>query len=592
VAAADPAPEAPAAAEPAGAPPAAPAPAAAPAAAPAPAPAAAEEEEAAQPGQPAGAPKRKRTAAAQIGLSPEASMISGPSAPTANEAPVAEDWGFKFHGYFRGPMRLSFNKFGNQNQVRTPPVTPDLNYTVWTYTNNNPGPWAELLFQYGNNRAVMTAALASYNITSGGWRELQDQLGVDRAFLTLNYPDALGDLGKLTLNVGVFSNRYGAMGKYDAGSYETYMIGRTRVAGITPTLDLDVSDDLKLVVEAGVGSKMDVQQWRMYPYTSWQPYPGKAQQGTTLLAHGHIGAIFSNMLTATLHLMYTWTADDARTSLNGQKTVSGVNPEDNVWGTADRGGTSAANARDGSMRIIGLDLKLDGGWMGDGYVGFSSIKAKNAHVLQDTIEVLHSQGGGQFANNYLGDKGDGTVNSFGFQYTFSLAAFMMRPQAWWGQGADFTAQVFGIYTWITGIGEVLPSTYFAGITGPDGQGAKKLKVGTTLTYTPLPTVSFALRVDRVQPNMSNDTHTFNVFSPRIILRTEFVTHEMITFQYQYYNYGSWYNKQFNGESGSGGKMPDGMPFPGLPYPYGQAGNLYNPGQIDKHTFTIAASMWW
>jgi hypothetical protein len=91
-------------------------------------------------------------------------------------------------------------------------------------------------FQYGNNRAIMTMAIASYNITSGGWRELQDQLGIDRAFLTLNFPDALGDIGKLTWNVGVFSNRYGAMGKYDGGAYDTYMIGRTRVAGETLTI--------------------------------------------------------------------------------------------------------------------------------------------------------------------------------------------------------------------------------------------------------------------------------------------------------------------------------------------------------------------
>jgi len=38
----------------------------------------------------------------------------------------------------------------------------------------------------------MTIAMASYNITAGGWRELQDQLGIDRAFITLNFPDAWG----------------------------------------------------------------------------------------------------------------------------------------------------------------------------------------------------------------------------------------------------------------------------------------------------------------------------------------------------------------------------------------------------------------
>jgi hypothetical protein len=116
---------------------------------------------------------------------------------------------------------------------------PDGNYTRWMYTNISPGPWAELLFQYGNQRVMMTTSIASYNITSGGWRELQDQLGIDRAFLTLKFPEALGNAGGMAWDVGIFSNRYGAMGKYDAGEYETYIIGRTRFAGATATADME-----------------------------------------------------------------------------------------------------------------------------------------------------------------------------------------------------------------------------------------------------------------------------------------------------------------------------------------------------------------
>jgi hypothetical protein len=257
------------------------------------------------------------------------------------------------------------------------------------------------------------------------------------------------------------------------------------------------------------------------------------------------------------------------------------------------------------MRILGADLRLDGGWMGIGYLGFSSIKSSNAGVLQDSIEVVHSQGGWQFTNNYLGDRGNGTVNNIGFQYTFSLAGFLLRPQAWWGQGADFTAQIFGIYTWITGTGDVSPTTYFAGITGPDGLGTKKLKMGTQLLYTPLPWVSLGARFDWVQPNMDNNTHSFLVLSPRLVFRTAFVTHEQVMIQYQYYDYGSWYTKATNGVAGPdniqiqtlngpvGEKLQlNGMAWPGLPFPYGQAGNLWNPTHPDKHTVTIAASMWW
>jgi hypothetical protein len=114
----------------------------------------------------------------------------------------------------------------------------------------------------------------------------------------------------------VFSDRYGAMGKYDGGAYDTYLIGRTRIAGATGTFDLDVADDIKVIAEGGAGAKMDVPQWASPPYTSWQPYPGYVQMGTSMLAHGHVGVMYQEMLTLTGHAMYTWTMDAMRTDLN------------------------------------------------------------------------------------------------------------------------------------------------------------------------------------------------------------------------------------------------------------------------------------
>jgi hypothetical protein len=111
------------------------------------------------------------------------------------------------------------------------------------------------------------------------------------------------------------------------------------------------------------------------------------------------------------------------------------------------------------------------------------------------------------------------------------------------------------------------------------QGKDKLKWGVQGLYTPFAVMSGGLRFDRVQPNMDDSTHTFMVLSPRLIFRTAFVTHEQIQIQYQYYMYGDWYTKAYN-------------TYYSLPYPYGQIGNLWKPLQPDKHTFTIAASMWW
>jgi len=533
-----------------------------PAPAPAPAPA--------QPEAGAASPQHKRSEKiTELGLSPQTTTYAADNSgapPIASEVP-AEDWGFRFHGFFRGPMRLSMDtESGHGLQFHAPPVTPDLNYTTWSYTNNNPGPWGEMMFQYGNNRAIMTMAIASYNSTSGSWRELQDQLGIDRAFLTLNFPDALGDIGKMTWNVGVFGDRYGAMGKYDGGAYDTYIIGRTRIAGATGTFDLDVADDIKIVAEGGGGAKMDVQQWLPSPYTSWQPYPGYIQQGTTLLAHGHLGAVYKEMLTLTGHVMYTWTMDAMRTDLNNPNSNPLSRP--NAYASSPDG---TGTDKDGHLLILGADLRLDGGWMGIGYLGYSHNRAVNAGVLQDTIETMHSQGGWQYQANYTGKPGNGTLDSIGLQYTFSLAAFLLRPQAFWGQGSDVTVQVFGMFNHISGLDQSVEKLM-------TGQGKDKLKMGTQWLYTPLAVMSAGIRYDWVQPNLDDSTQSFMVFSPRLIFRTAFVTHEQIQVQYQYYMYGDWYTKAYNTSQS-------------LPYPYSSTG-LWKALQPDKHTFTIAASMWW
>ena len=168
------------------------------------------------------APKARKRNIGSVGMDTQSTTIGGFT--EVAESTSEKDWGFKFKGFFRAPMRLGIdnsNSLDSGIQLHAIPVVPDGNYTRWTYTNLNPGPWAELMFQYGNQQVMMTTSIASYNLTTGGWRELQDQLGIDRAFLTLKFPEALGDLGGMAFDVGIFQNAYGAAGKYDAGQYET-----------------------------------------------------------------------------------------------------------------------------------------------------------------------------------------------------------------------------------------------------------------------------------------------------------------------------------------------------------------------------------
>ena len=534
------------------------------------------------------APKAAKKAKSLDGAGLSSQSLSYSSGNESTEPASDRDWGFKFKGYFRGPMRVGIDNSGSLTpgklQFHAPPVTPDGNYTRWGFTGISPGPWAELLFQYGNQRVMMTTSIASYNITSGGWRELQDQLGIDRAFLTLKFPEALGNLGGMAWDVGVFSNFYGAFGKYDGGEYQTFLFGRTRIAGATGTADMELTDDLKVVVEAGVGAKMD-QQYQTYGMSpanqgtatvdtyspSWQPYPGDKQQiGTTLLAHGHAGVVFRGIFTATLHYINSFVRD-AR------------------FDVASQGGTNLKTnplTPDASIQVYGVDFRLNGGWMGDGYIGYSHVKANHANSVADSLELLHSQGGWQLSHNFLYD-GNGSIDSIGGQYTFSLASFLMRPRPFWGQGADLSVTVFGMYNKVTGT----DSGGADGSTIPIGSAnMSKLKYGIEPIYSFMPMMAVGLRADVVNPNMSDSTNSFYVISPKLIFRSEFVTHEMIVLQASYYHYGSAYTDP------AGGDKLEGI----MPWPYGRYGtlNLNNLGQNgtaappDKYVINLAASMWW
>lgn len=482
--------------------------------------------------------KKRRTGG--LGMAADDTLVAGQAVGISKSEDDGGEWKFDFKGFMRAPMRVGIGSQDGATQFHSPPAVPDLNYTNWQYTNATPGSWVEMLFQYGNSRVKMTTALASYNITSGGYRELQAQLGIDRAFLTLKFPDALGDLGSLSWNVGVFSDRYGTAGRYDAGMYETYLFGRTRVAGETLHGNFFIGDNMTLTIEHGIGAKTDKQKFTdrasqpatLGGYQPYEPYPGPTQQGSTLLHHAHAGLGISDMLTFGAHYINTWTKD---------KYATGTNP-------------------DGSIRVVGADVKLIGGYLGEAYLGYSNINAKNAIAVSDSIEVLHSQGGWQLANNYFGGDGTGSMNTILFQYRFSLAAFMLRPQQWWGDGSDVVATVFGMYNSISS--ESVPS---------NGAGTKKFKTGADVMYTPLPYLGVGTRIDVVQPDLDNSKRSFAVISPRVVIKTNYVTHEQVSIQYSAYS---------NQEDTA------------VPFPYDKYGPFFNMNRRDKGMLTISASMWW
>jgi hypothetical protein len=645
-----PAKAAPAAAAKPAAPAAKPAPAALPPPLPPPAPAAAPAEltptTGVAPAPAAPAAEHKPAAAVGLGLSPNIAQITGGTnisdkaaealTPTTSSG-GSEEWKFDFHGYMRGPMRVSwgpptpiqqpsiYNVTPEQGgvtlrggpcttmstghcyynpadpnmrppapsgtQLHSWPRVPGLDYVKWEYTNTLGGPWAQLNFSYGNSRAMMTVAIDSYSQTSGGYRNLQGQQGIDQAFVTLNFPEAFGNYGGLVWNIGSFQNRYGTAGKYDGGMYETYLFGRTHVSGETLTANLDFGGDWAFSVEKGIGAKLEVvpflnnQHFQIFksipmgqdqaPYLSdrdidYLPYSGPVPQGSTFLGHIHAGASYKRIWTFGAHFLYTWTPDDNWHPLNSARAnVADQNPRAN-------GPTK------GRIWVGGAEARLNGGAFGDGYIGYSHVDAKDINALADSLELLHSFGGWQFKQNffgktfhqhtgvYLGPQNEsGKLDNLAFQYSFSLGSWFRRPESWWGQGPDLVFTVFGMFTRVFSRPmPVAPSN--------DPVSTKKLKFGGDVLYTPIEWFGIGGRFDMVQPdldaayartagNPGGSELNFTVLSPRIVFRTQFVTHEAVTIQYQHYFLGSG-------------------AYPNYPYEWVR--------KSDANTFYIAGTMWW
>lgn len=519
-----------------------------------------------------------------VGIDPSQARVAGTTAsdgaPPLTIRTSRQEWEFGFHGYLRAPFRTSFDRYdkaegGKEWRFEMPPKLVDGTYTDWKFTNALAGPWAEMIFSYGNAIAVGNVSIATYNITDGGWRNLQSQLGIDQAFVTLNFPRAFGKRGGLKWNVGVFGNRYGAAGRYDAGRYDTYVIGRTHIAGETLLANIDLTDRLTLVLEHGIGGKADV--LRGNPKADfdpdndsnsflWMPYAGQEGQLPAVVNHAHGGLLFQN------HRLFK------ELMLNGHFMHGFTTTEHEQEELRDM---------DGKVMVGGAEIKANGAVFGDAYLGFSVAKTDGLAVMPDVIEMLHSQGGWSMLKNFYGDQiligdrqdepnpGKGTIETFAWQYTFSLSrlVWFLREKEFWGQGPDVQLATFGMLNLVDPDNAIEPYLKKFART--------KLKWGAEAMYTPLQYLGIALRFDRVIPDLDYDTNDpayhddtykssyapFALLSPRLIIKTAFVTHEEVSLQYTRY---FW--------KGNRDEIKAESPFDGDP--------------ADRNALMISVNMWW
>jgi hypothetical protein len=491
----------------------------------------------------------------QLGLapgSPQVGTLPGGMTPTyGQQSTDATDWRFDFHGFFTMPIRAGINKREgsvtsqqHKTVLHAPPVVPD-DRDSFSYTGVVPNPYVQLNFSYGNSVVtgnVFLLARAASNATS--FFDPPSQQGIYDAFLTFTLPD-LAKSSHFDVNVGAFSNRYGVMGEYDEGRYGTPIIARTNGVGENIVGKFALGDWV-VDVEQGFQGQLDKAPNGLVP-EGWNNFADPAV-GTSFVHHEHLGLGYRGIATLGLHYVSGWSQDD-------------------------RGAT--LKQPDGSINVLGADLRLSTGRFGYLYGGASYTKAKDARSVGNSIQIMNTVGGPGLMTNYLGPNsgGNGTLTTLAAQYDLSIARLYNYPRAFKGEWADVVVSLFGMRTHVTSDqkGFYLPTqrTY---------DGVNMTKFGGELTYSMLSWLAASVRGDHVINDDHDSSQTFTVVSPRLIFRSKWQAHDQVVLQYSHWIDGAPPDPAF---PGGGVRVRDGYP--------ATQNLLLSP---DKDMISLSASMWW
>lgn len=446
------------------------------------------------------------------------------------------------------------------------PVIPDDQYTSWQFTGHNKKDWAEMFFSVGNGMVSGNVAIQAFRFTDATWADTVAQFGIGQGWVEINHDLGFENL-KFNAKVGSHWNRYGMAGVYDSGQFDTYIVARTHVLGGTARADVDLGG-ATVGLEGGVGVN--------------EPNPDMHNRTRfTTLAHGH-GFLKLPGVALGLHILHAWATGDSVTNYPARLPsyqaeeynynapgnlggfLGGVNGFRGVWGP---------EYPNGSQTVAGLDAKFDLGMFGYLFAGYSHMFLSNALTVGDAIESVHSMGGGEYnigaVDNYLESpycptfspggrdatrnkscsNGTGNIGSAMVQYEVGLANFGLFPGA-----QDLKLALYGMLNFVSvdpieqtrlqGVLTSAQNTLAAQGIDPNSitmndisqNGAIKVKFGADAEFFFNDWLSLAVRADHVRPNNKIAGQIFTVLSPRIVFRTQAVTHEQISLSYSHYFY--------------------------------------------------------
>src|SRR5262249_2439106 len=155
------------------------------------------------------------------------------------------------------------------------------------------------------------------------------------------------------------------------GYFGSYLFGRTHVAGEALTADVDLTDDIELIVEHGIGAKLEFIPFIALshnpppPRAPYLPDQGPIPQGSNFVHHAHAAVVINDALTVAGHYMTSWTPNDGQPASAYAPTTPPGPPQE------------------GRLTVVGGEVHLDSPTLGNAYAGYSHIEAKTLLPLAD-----------------------------------------------------------------------------------------------------------------------------------------------------------------------------------------------------------------
>jgi hypothetical protein len=205
--------------------------------------------------------------------------------------------------------------------------------------------------------------------------------------------------------------------------------------------------------------------------------------------------------------------------------------------------------------------------LGNFGLAVSHAEAKDAELLTGMV-YFGAFTGDQATQRYFGPHprnangtsingaGTGSMTVVGGEYNLSWGKLIRYPEEFWGEGPDLITSVF------SDVANVQSAD-------PDFDHITMYKFGTEVTYRFLPWVGISGRYDHVSPNSRDTNENFEVISPKILLKTDWNSHELVTLSYTRWLYGKDTHSQF-------------------PNDFTRTGQ----DRLDSQMFAIHFGMWW